>query len=111
MIFILLFSVSCVGLVTITRTDDDRTLVANLPLSVDATYAILNGSASIYDQELTDRDKLLSSSQEVDIIVPELSITPSPLFHTDITEDPTNWKSAHLSVYYNKHYISTSKQE
>ena len=111
MIFILLFSVSCVGLVTITRTDDDRTLVANLPLSVDATYAILNGSASIYDQELTERDKLLSSSQEVDIIVPELSTTPSPLFHTDITEDPTNWKNAHLSVYYNKHYISTSKQE
>ena len=111
MIFLLSFTISCVGLITITRTDADQTLVANLPLSVDAAYAILNGSAATYDQELTERDKLLSSSQEVDIIVPELSVTPSPLFHTDITEDPTNWKNAHLSVYYNKHYISTSKQE
>lgn len=104
-------AISCIGQISINKSDSNDLAINGLPLTLNASYALITGNAQQYDNELSQRDLLLSESDDNDIIVPELSIKPSPIFHTDITDDPTNWKNAHLSLYYNKHFISTQKQE
>lgn len=113
--FIMLFSVSvaCVGHISVTESEAGSGTASfdGLPLSIAAAYSIVSGQASTYNNELTLRDaKLKARIEEYDSLgtpwearhatVQALSVKPSPIYHTDITEDVVNWRNAHLAMYY-----------
>ncbi|MCC8029489.1 MAG: DUF6056 family protein [Lachnospiraceae bacterium] len=107
----LIFAVGCVGIVSVDESEDGsgQAAFSDLPLSVDALYAVVNGSAAQYDIELCDRAEYLLASEEDDVTVAPLSVTPSPIFHTDITTDAADWKNQHLALYYGKSSIRLSE--
>lgn len=108
-VILICFAVGCVGLITVNEAEDGGVSFDGLVLSLDAAYSIADGSAAGYDAELSQRADYLSSSTDPNAILPPLSVTPSPIFHTDITADAGNWKNAHLALYYNKTSVRLSE--
>ena len=102
---VIAFCIGCIGLCNVTEKENGGASFSNLPAGVSATYSLITGEASAYDKELSDRAEYLSATTETTVVVPELSVTPEIIFHSDITKDPTHWKNQHLCLYYNKQFI------
>ena len=107
LLILCLFSVGCIGLVRIDEGENEQLEISGIPLSVSALRSLADGSAQTYDRELTERSLYLSTTEEPDPVVPGLSVTPDPIYHTDITKDPGDWKNLHLTFYYGKASIRT----
>ena len=103
------FIIGCVGLINVSEGEDGGATFDGLPLTVDAVYSIIDGSASQYDSELCQRADYLAGTSDTEVVIPPLSVMPSPIFHTDITTDASHWKNAHLALYYNKTSIRLSE--
>ena len=110
-ISLILFTAGCVGLISVEEADDGSAYFSGLPLSLDAVYSVMDGEAGYYDSALTTRAEYLASSDDPNAILPQLLYYPSPIYHTDITTDAADWKSAHLALYYNKTSVRLSEQE
>lgn len=106
---LIFFAIGCVGLITVTEAEDGSADFGGLPLSIEAVCSIADGSAAQYDMELCQRAEYLNSTSDADVIVPALSVAPEPIFHTDITADASDWKNAHLALYYNKASVRLSE--
>lgn len=106
---LLLFSMGCIGLFTVSETENQEVTLGGMPASISAVYSLATGEASTYDQEMNARNEYLSTTSERDVILEPLSATPYVIFHTDITTDPTHWKNAHMALYYNKASIRLSQ--
>lgn len=105
------FIIACIGGIEVGETEykSGDAGFSNLPLSAAATLSLINGDAKTYDAELTTRDEYIrnTGADEQFIIVPALSKCPTPIFHSDITNDPGDWHNAHLAMYYQKECIWT----
>lgn len=105
------FMIACIGCIEVGETEykSGNAGFSKLPLSAAATLSLLNGDAKTYDAELTARDAYLAgtSDDEQFVTVPALSKRPTPIFHSDITDDPGDWHNAHLAMYYRKECIWT----
>ncbi len=102
---LMIFAVTCVGQIEVTETSQGNASFSNLPASASAVYSILTGEAASYDRELNERAEYLSSTEETHVCITPLNVQPELIFHTDITEDPTHWKNAHLASYYGKEAV------
>jgi hypothetical protein len=70
-----------------------------------AAAEILDGSAQRYAEEQQERTALLNDGKEVDVSLPELTVSPYLLFHSDITQDPEDWTNKAFSQYYGKESV------
>ncbi|MBQ6875717.1 MAG: hypothetical protein IJN46_05735 [Lachnospiraceae bacterium] len=99
-----LLTVSFVGQIEV--SEDKQNIgsieLTNLPMSVSAIYSLVTGDAVRYDQELSARADYLSSTEETEVSLSPLTAYPELIFHTDITDDPENWKNQHLAIFYGK---------
>lgn len=75
--------------------------------SYQAVEEIYIGEAWKYYQEFQEREKLIESTSEKDLIVPELSVHPEVLFFDDITDDVMDWKNISAADYYGLESIAT----
>lgn len=103
---VIAFCIGCIGLCNVTEKEDGGADFSNLPAGAGAVYSLITGEAVTYDKELSDRAEYLSNTTETAVVVPELSVMPEVIFHSDITKDPTHWKNQHLELYYGKQFIS-----
>lgn len=104
------FAVACIGLCTVSEKEDGGAQFAGMPVSVSAIYSIANNDAATYDKELNERAEYLSSTDELNVEVAPLSVTPAPIFHTDITSDCSHWKNFHLALFYDKASVTLSDE-
>lgn len=107
---VMAFIVGCIGLCSVSESEDGSAQFGGMPLSVSAVYSIINNDARTYDDELNERAEYLSTTTESDVVVKPLSVTPDPIFHTDITTDSAHWKNAHLALFYNKASVTLSDE-
>ncbi len=106
------FAIGCIGLCTVSEgTDEKSAEFGGLPMSVGATYSIINGDAAAYNNEINARIDLLLNTADTDVTVSPLSVTPNVIFHTDITTDPSHWKNQHLAMFYHKNSVRLSGGE
>lgn len=106
----IIFAISCVGLCKVSEGENGGADFSNMPLSVSATYSLINGDAKQYDKECRERAEYLSGTEEKGVTLAPLSVTPAPIFHTDITADPLHWKNAHLALFYGKDWVKLSNK-
>ena len=106
----IIFAISCVGLCKVSEGENGGADFSNMPLSVSATYSLINGDAKQYDKECRERAEYLSVTEEKGVTLAPLSVTPAPIFHTDITADPLHWKNAHLALFYGKDWVKLSNK-
>ena len=66
--------------------------------------------AKQYDKECRERAEYLSGTEEKGVTLAPLSVTPEPIFHTDITADPLHWKNAHQALFYGKDWVKLSNK-
>ena len=118
---VMLFAVmvACIGHIEVSQSESGNSAsFTGMPLSVSAAFSLLNGDASKYDAELDAREAYLSAKaleylsegtpfEARNAEVPPLTVTPSPIFHTDITDDAGYWKNAHLAKFYNFNTVIT----
>lgn len=105
----ILFIISCVGICKVTESEDGGAHFSGMPLSVSAAYSLLNGEAKQYDLECNGRVEYLNNCEESEVVLAPLSVKPEVIFHTDITTDPTDWRNAHMAIYYNKALVRISE--
>lgn len=98
----IIFMISCVGICKVNEAEDGSAHFSGMPLSVSATYSLINGDAAQYDRECNERVEYITSTPDMEVVVPPLSVKPEPIFHTDITTDPFNWRNVHMSNYFGK---------
>ena len=97
----LLFALGCLGLCRVSEGEDGGAAFDPEPLSVNAAYSLLSGEAARYDAEMKARAAYLSEQPEgADAVLEPLAAAPKALVHSDITEDPENFKNDHLAWYY-----------
>ena len=104
-----IFSVCCVGLINVEQAEDGGAKFTNIPMSLSATFSLINGDAKAYDDQMNARAAYLLSTDETDIVLEPLTATPEVIFHSDITNDPYHWKNIHLCMFYNKYMIRLSR--
>ncbi len=109
----LAFAAGCVGLINITESDSERgaAVFDGMPMSVSASFSLINGEAAVYDRELTERNEYLSSAEGASVTLPALSAKPEVIFHTDITEDPEYWINQMLAGYYGAAQVQLEPRE
>lgn len=107
------FAVGCVGQINITESDSERgsAVFDNMPMSISASLSLLNGDAAAYDRELTMRSEYLSQTDEHEVTVPPLTVTPEVIFHIDITEDSGYWINQMLADYYGLASVRLENQQ
>ena len=106
---IIVFAFGLLGLVDVSEAEDGGAAFSNMPMSVSATYSLVTGEAKTYDEELNERADYLSNLDGADGFVDELSATPEVLFHSDITEDGSDWRNAHLALFYKLNSVTLIK--
>ena len=79
--------------------------ISELPATLSACYFLFNGDAKVFDKECKERYTLYSNPEVKDVIVEPFTVTPDIIFHSDITEDPDNWKNKCIKKYFNKHSV------
>ncbi len=85
--------------------------VTRMPASVSACFYLLNGEAKQYDKEAWERYFIYSDHFKEDIVVKEFSVKPEIIFHSDITEDPKNWKNSCVKRYFGKKSVKLEKSK
>lgn len=73
--------------------------------SYNSYEQLKNGDAKAYSVELNDRIKLYLDKNIKDVEVPDLTVKPSMLFFSDITDNPEYWSNVSLKNYYDKNSI------
>ena len=105
----LLFCFSVAGNISIAAEMDvegaAQVEVSELPATLSACYFLLNGDAKVFDKECKARYTMYSNPEIKDVIVEPFTVTPDIIFHSDITEDPDNWKNKCIKKYFNKHSV------
>ncbi len=96
------FAVTVIGLIRVGEAEYGSPSFSGLTTSMSAAYSLINGEAAVYDTEINDRVELLTTTDEMNVVLEPLSATPYTIFHTDITTDPLHWKNAHMALYYGK---------
>lgn len=104
-ICVIVFAVSCIGLIKVNENENGGASFSSMPLSMSATYSLINGDAKQYDKECTERADYLKNCEEMNVVLKPLSVKPPVIFHTDITTDVMNWRNAHMAIYYGKQSI------
>ncbi len=70
---------------------------------------LMTGKAARYDQELNQRDRLLTQTHDQDIIVPALSeAPPDSLYFSDITPNPYFWHNVDYAKFWHKDSIKSA---
>ena len=104
------FLLGCIGLCRVGEGADGRAVFSLQPLSVGASYSLVTGEASRYDTELKERAAFLSAQPEgSDITLASLSAYPETLCHSEITEDPNDFKNYHLAMFYHLGSVKLEK--
>lgn len=75
----IIFAISCVGLCKVSEGENGGADFSNMPLSVSATYSLINGDAKQYDKECRERAEYLSGTEEKGVTLAPLSVTPAPI--------------------------------
>lgn len=97
----LAFSLACLGLWQVSEKEEGGAAFEVQPLSVSAAYSLLIGEAAQYDRDMKARHEYLSVQPEgAAVAVPPLRAYPPALTHSEITEDPDDFKNQHLAIYY-----------
>lgn len=109
----LLFCFSVAGNISIAAEVDvegaAQVEVSELPATLSACYFLLNGDAKVFDKECKERYTVYSNPDIKDVVVEPFTVTPDIIFHSDITEDPDNWKNKCIKKYFNKHSVRLAK--
>ena len=109
----LLFCFSVAGNISIAAEVDvegsTQVEVSELPATLSACYFLLNGDAKVFDKECKARYTMYSNPEIKDVVVEPFTVTPDIIFHSDITEDPDNWKNKCIKKYFNKHSVRLAK--
>lgn len=105
-IVFLLFCFTAAGEISI-KADMDadgkaQVEITEMPASVSAVYSLINGEARQYDKEAWERYQLYADDSMENVVVSEFSVKPAILFHSDITENPKNWKNQCVKKYFDK---------
>ncbi len=101
LLLFLAFAAGCIGLTEVTEKESGGAAFSLQPLSVSASYSLVTGEASRYDAEMTKRaDYLASLPESAETAVKALSAYPEALVHSEITEDPADFKNEHLAMFY-----------
>ena len=79
--------------------------VGELPATLSACYFLFNGDAKVFDKQCKERYTVYSNLDIKDVVVEPFTVTPDIIFHSDITEDPDNWKNKCIKKYFNKHSV------
>ena len=97
----LLFALGCIGLCEVSEGENRGAAFDLEPLSVNAAFSLVNGEAARFDAEMQARAAFLSGQPEgADVVIAPLSVQPKALVHSDITEDPADFKNDHLARFY-----------
>jgi hypothetical protein len=83
--------------------------ITQMPATVSAMYSFLTGEAQQYDSEAWERYAIYTDSSQNDITVNEFSVKPDIIFHSDITENPKNWKNKCVKKYFRKKSVKIQK--
>ena len=95
------FAVCCLGLWQISEKEGGGARFEPQPLSVSAAWSLISGEAARYDTEMHERaDYLAAQPEGADVIVKALRAYPPALVHSEITEDPLDFKNDHLARFY-----------
>lgn len=109
----LLFCFSVAGNISIAAEVDvegaAQVEVSELPATLSACYFLFNGDAKVFDKECKERYTVYSNPDIKDVVVEPFTVTPDIIFHSDITEDPDNWKNKCIKKYFNKHSVRLAK--
>ena len=109
----LLFCFSVAGNISIAAEMDiegsAQVEVSERPATLSACYFLLNGDAKVFDKECKERYTVYSNPAIKDVIVEPFTVTPDIIFHSDITEDPDNWKNKCIKKYFDKHSVKLAK--
>ena len=84
--------------------------VTQMPASVSAVYSLANGEAAQYDDEAWERYFLYTDPLKEEVVVSEFSVKPEILFHSDITENPKNWKNRCVKKFFGKKSVRVKKK-
>lgn len=110
LILVLAFAIGCLGLWQVSEGEKGQAVFNTQPLCVSAAYSLLKGEARLYDRELTERASFLASQPEgATVIIPALSVYPQALTHSEITEDPMDFKNEHLALFYHLGSVALKK--
>ena len=74
-------------------------------------FYLFNGEAKQYDKEAWERYFIYSDPSREHIVVKEFSVKPEIIFHSDITEDPKNWKNSCVKRYFGKKSVKLEKSK
>ena len=97
----LLFALGCIGLCRVEEGENGGAAFDLEPLSVNAAYSLVSGEAARFDEEMQARAAFLSQQPEgAEVLLKPLSAAPKALVHSDITEDPADFKNDHLARFY-----------
>lgn len=95
LLFFVLFSL-------LTSAIDEDTYVA-----ANATQTLVSGEAKQYKIENETRIRLVSESQEEEVVVPGLTVFPELLLFQEISRDPKEWINTVVADYYGKKSVRT----
>lgn len=110
LVLLLAFAIGCLGLWQVSEGEKGQARFETQPLSVSAAYSLLRGEARIYDRELTERASYLASQPEgASVTIPALSVYPQALTHSEVTEDPSDFKNEHLALFYHLGSVALEK--
>lgn len=101
------FFAGCVGRIEVSDTAE----FSGFPLTASAVYSLLRGDLATYDAECADRDAYLQTMAGKEVVLQALTVTPEPVFHTDITTDPSDWRNQHLALYYHLTSVKLAEPE
>lgn len=109
----LLFCFTAAGGITI-KADIDadgktQVEITEMPASASAVYSLINGEARQYDKEAWERYRCYTDDSVEDVVVNGFSVKPAILFHSDITENPKNWKNKCVKKYFDKKSVKLDK--
>lgn len=109
----LIFCFTAVGNISIEADVDlkgaTQIEVREMPASISALYSLINGEAKQYDKEAWERYQVYCDKSIEHVVVSEFSVKPKIIFHSDITENPRNWKNKCVKKYFKKKSVKLKK--
>ncbi len=72
--------------------------------------SILSGEAQEYYSQILDRYKIYEDENIKDVVVKEITVKPTQIYGSDITEDKDNWINTDAAKYFNKNSIILEKR-
>lgn len=76
----------------------------NTPVS--ALKIALNGEGATYQNELRARALIYEDESIEHAVVPELTVKPFPIYHDDLSDDPTYFANGGVAAYYGKRSVT-----